>query len=60
MRLTSLIPHPHRQSTSMSNEELAVNSLASIMTAVGLSVGVVKLGEKLGHPLIRGSAGFFG
>mmetsp|Transcript_7248 Transcript_7248/g.14845 ORF Transcript_7248/g.14845 Transcript_7248/m.14845 type:complete len:383 (+) Transcript_7248:142-1290(+) len=48
------------QSVPMSNEQLAGATAATIATAVSLSVGVVKLGEKLKHPAVRGSAGFVG
>lgn len=44
----------------MTNAELGQAFVGSVGTAIGLSVGMVKLGQKLKHPVIAGSAGFVG
>lgn len=48
------------KSSVMTNAELGQAFVGSVGTAIGLSVGMVKLGQKLKHPVIMGSAGFVG
>eukprot|EP00615_Pteridomonas_danica_P002779 CAMPEP_0114359106 /NCGR_PEP_ID=MMETSP0101-20121206/22772_1 /TAXON_ID=38822 ORGANISM="Pteridomonas danica, Strain PT" /NCGR_SAMPLE_ID=MMETSP0101 /ASSEMBLY_ACC=CAM_ASM_000211 /LENGTH=284 /DNA_ID=CAMNT_0001502491 /DNA_START=88 /DNA_END=942 /DNA_ORIENTATION=- len=48
------------KSSVMTNAELGQAFVGSVGTAIGLSVGMVKLGQKLKHPVVAGSAGFVG